>query len=689
MTDRVLHFTLGPVQGFIADARRLRDYWAGSFILSLLSGHAMVAAKKVGAEIVFPEVATDELFQAIESKDRSASVYIGSLPNRFKADCTAVSNSIDVGETCKTAVLAAWDTICDTIWAKYIAGSANQKTRQIWKRQTSSFWDMAWADGSPSDLDGRWLDTRKNWRRIGLVPDAAEGGDHCRLMGDFQELSGIERFSDDQRNSQIQFWRSVREGSGIGLLDLPEGEFLCALAFIKRVFPVHLDREGGRERDDPDGPSFFRAIPWRPGGTNFNVRYWPATSYVAALPWLKTAEQKLSRNDEAASLLYRTARQVLGTEQGILGETSTTFFANSSPPLFALDGHLLHTSGIESLVKERFADEQTEKGEATSTLHQALRETCLALSDGKRPVYPSGFYAVLRMDGDGVGRLLDGNEDTVRNGLAKFTDRVKKYFDNQSENSSLGTLVYAGGDDVLAVLPVDSAIQAARDIRDQYTEAFDGDAKFTLSGSIVFAHFKHPLTAVLRHSSELLDSEAKEKNGRNSLAISIFKPGGESARWASVFGEDAGKDDYALTIQQVAETGLPPNADPLVSGGFFHRFRDRYMPVISPDVTDDENYASIWKVFDDETSTALRALIGAELRRQFGSSVYANFDLHVPGSAIDTVYRVLTPKLRFETVGGTYDTRSRISFDGGLVARFLAMEGRRLALDPSAGEGKP
>lgn len=41
MTDRTFHFTLGPVQGFAAQARRTRDFWAGSFLLSWLAGAAM------------------------------------------------------------------------------------------------------------------------------------------------------------------------------------------------------------------------------------------------------------------------------------------------------------------------------------------------------------------------------------------------------------------------------------------------------------------------------------------------------------------------------------------------------------------------------------------------------------------------------------------------------------------------
>ena len=37
----ILNFSIGPVQGFIARARKTRDFWAGSFLLSYLAGQAM------------------------------------------------------------------------------------------------------------------------------------------------------------------------------------------------------------------------------------------------------------------------------------------------------------------------------------------------------------------------------------------------------------------------------------------------------------------------------------------------------------------------------------------------------------------------------------------------------------------------------------------------------------------------
>lgn len=150
--NKVFHFTLGPVQDFISDARRLRDYWAGSFILSLLSGHAMkvVEEKKNGA-VQFPLLYTangindDELFAAIKSGDNASSVYIGSLPNRFKADAENLNE--DIGEECKAAIEKAWKKICNTIWETYVQNPSkafhekngeNNPTKIIWDRQTEN-----------------------------------------------------------------------------------------------------------------------------------------------------------------------------------------------------------------------------------------------------------------------------------------------------------------------------------------------------------------------------------------------------------------------------------------------------------------------------------------------------------------------------------------------------------------------
>ncbi|HHY62363.1 MAG TPA: hypothetical protein GYA11_05195, partial [Firmicutes bacterium] len=39
--ERILDFTIAPVQGFVGQARRTRDFWAGSYLISYLTAHAI------------------------------------------------------------------------------------------------------------------------------------------------------------------------------------------------------------------------------------------------------------------------------------------------------------------------------------------------------------------------------------------------------------------------------------------------------------------------------------------------------------------------------------------------------------------------------------------------------------------------------------------------------------------------
>ncbi|EDN72694.1 conserved hypothetical protein [Beggiatoa sp. SS] len=88
MTRHYFHFTLGPVQGFVAQARRTRDFWAGSFILSWLSAVAMSAVRAQEGKILFPK--PDENFLAWlgdKTAQKSGDApHQGNIPNRFKAE---------------------------------------------------------------------------------------------------------------------------------------------------------------------------------------------------------------------------------------------------------------------------------------------------------------------------------------------------------------------------------------------------------------------------------------------------------------------------------------------------------------------------------------------------------------------------------------------------------------------------
>ena len=69
---KTLYFNFTPVQSFVAQARRTRDLWAGSYLLAWLSGQAMNAIIADGGEIEMPCVKGDLLMAAIQDSNHAS-----------------------------------------------------------------------------------------------------------------------------------------------------------------------------------------------------------------------------------------------------------------------------------------------------------------------------------------------------------------------------------------------------------------------------------------------------------------------------------------------------------------------------------------------------------------------------------------------------------------------------------------
>ena len=226
------HFTLGPVQGFVSQARRTRDFWAGSFLLSWLSGVAMAATQKLGGKIEFP-VPPDGYLNWIEGNGKGEAPRQGAIPNRFKA---SVPQDFD-GRLIEQAVREAWVKLSELVWQADLQQISSAATRAVWERQNAGFWEMSWAlteDATVSNL----LDRRKNWRNH-LPPP--EPGVKCAIMEGWQELSGIEAMDKSGNDERREFWKKVCGIRPAGNSDFAEGEMLCALALVKRRFARHFE----------------------------------------------------------------------------------------------------------------------------------------------------------------------------------------------------------------------------------------------------------------------------------------------------------------------------------------------------------------------------------------------------------------------------------------------------------------
>jgi CRISPR-associated protein Cmr2 len=106
-------FTIGPVQRFIAQARKLQDLYAGSFLLSYLSKKAMCAAKTQGATILFPDpeqpAAPNRFLMTVDAEDAEGLyAFCADLEARVHQEWRKIAEKV-IEEThlCRTPAVAA------------------------------------------------------------------------------------------------------------------------------------------------------------------------------------------------------------------------------------------------------------------------------------------------------------------------------------------------------------------------------------------------------------------------------------------------------------------------------------------------------------------------------------------------------------------------------------------------------
>jgi CRISPR-associated protein Cmr2 len=508
---QILEFSLGPVQDFVAKARRTQDFWSGSFLLSYLIGQAIHAVENADGRIIFPVTEKDKIMESIRGKEKFEWPYIASLPNRFRAE-------VPIGfdpEDCKQAITKEWNKIAELVYGKYIVPVQNlgKGTKEIWDRQIGGFWEMYWAIGD------NCLSKRKNWRSF--LP-TVEPGDKCTLMGNLQEISGYVRSRELEKPQK--FWEKIR---GLHKDAIKEDERLCAIALIKRFFPFLTSEFLGFER---------------------NLHY-PSTPYLAAVPWIakvmenapeicsdfaRAAHSDMHRSEEIPSLFMDIKNNMSPATKG---------FAD-------LDGNCFFGSCLEN--DNLWPDYNESKEKMAKLLKDSFTSEA------------SPFYALLIMDGDEMGKLLSnykGKEMEVSRALGEFTRFVPECL-----NKHNGICVYTGGDDVMALLPVDNALDAASELREKYISCFE-PIPATISGAIVYAHFNTPLQLVIRDSHILLDGIAKDSTGRDSLAVRVWKGSGPVLDWSCPW-EVLLDDGKPLLIYKVIK-GFG-GEEPKFSTSYFH-----------------------------------------------------------------------------------------------------------------------
>jgi CRISPR-associated protein Cmr2 len=639
--NKHFHFTIGPVQGFVAQARRTRDFWAGSFLLSWLSGIAMAEVQRQNGKIDFPVPPDGYLGWITTGKGAGNGPRQGAIPNRFKAMQAEVPADFD-GARVASCVREAWVKLAEHVWkSDNLDDVASPLTREIWDRQNKGFWDISWIIAD-DESDSSLMDQRKNWRSHHAKQ--GEPGVKCMVMEGWQELSG----STHPGREGKAFWQKASKGK---LTDLREGEQLCALAYVKRRFVRHFS-------------SFNATLT-----SGLTVSGWqldigmPSVSYMAAVHWLEQLVKSASE-DEIRPLLEAArdvdaARDEWDTSIACLKNAVGHWSSGSHKrQLLSLDG---------SLFFDHVQDNPAAYGYDAAKV-SVLKRELVKFRDRlpERAAAPSPFYAILMMDGDSLGSHMadKSKQQAISRALEKFTSAVPECVEQHN-----GYLIYAGGDDVLAMLPLEDAMRCAAAVRVLYLDSFkESKIPTTISAAIEYAHVKMPLGKVLSDLHDLLDKVAKDGAGRDALAVRVWKPGGMVLQWVQPW--EIALQDGKLQIEQLVaqfrgkDKSEPSESGASFSGKFFFKIAERF------DLLNPSNEQSTPVLTEDNAISLLAAdFVNSADNRD-------KITIEEARTAIAPLLQQCRAVIRkLDMPAANWPHSKMLKADGALLVRFLAQKG--------------
>jgi len=436
--SHLLAVSIGPVQEFIAAARRTGDLQGGSKLLVDIARCAAGAVEDGGGRLIFP---------ADTQSDG---------PNKILAKVDA-----DPAAHAQTAREAA---------VKHLAERCSACERQ---RIPTLDPDLA-----KSQIDG-FLEFYAAW--VPLKDDYKSARERVERL-----LAGRKALRDFQQPDS-------RPGRPKSPLDPSRDPVMMEPGQLSRP-PWRLKKHEGL-----DAVSLLKR--WLGGQTKV-----PSTSLMAVRSIENLARQNAP---DAMAELDARAREL----EADLGDL---FFPERT-------ANVLEDSGLTQDSPEfRAALEQIENLRRT-VLHKLGTHACPA------------YYAILVADGDKMGALLSGIPDVdehreLSKVLGGFAGKVRRTVTNDHS----GHLVYCGGDDVVALLPVNQALACARALAGAFQTdmaPYRGKAAIehgtpggTLSVGIAIVHHLDSLQVSVERA-RAAESAAKE-NRRNSLAVALHTRGG-------------------------------------------------------------------------------------------------------------------------------------------------------------------
>ncbi len=459
----LLSISIGPVQEFIAAARRTADLRAGSQLLQQLAQYLATQIAQAGGTLIFPatpdtpgpnrvvaQIATDQPADLVKQMKEDAVQWLmdrwQGVRNRLASQGVLVNETLAREQIAHfLEFYAAWVPLTDDY------ATARQRVEALLSaRKALRDFDQ------PTSLHG--------------VPKSPlDPARDCVLVL-------------DRKGSTL----SVPEpAQRLPSLRLKKTEFLDAVSLLKRG------------QDAPDVPS---------------------TSRMAAQSVLAVAQ--------------REAPDAVQTLQQVVHDTGGMFDI----------GDLMFPSRFEQeLPSSELTPEQRARVE--DARKQVLRSVGLS----ECPAY----YVVLAADGDRMGRLISAQRTIEKHrALSQSLAEVAKKMMSTIHRYN-GYCVYAGGDDVLALLPVNRALECAVELSHLFREAMQpfvaqsGEGG-TLSAGVAIVHHLESLQRAVDWARE---AEHQAKKERNAVGVALHVRGGAPLTVVTSWAQDPYLEGWTGWIQ--------------------------------------------------------------------------------------------------------------------------------------------
>lgn len=527
---------IGPVQGFIESARRIRDLAFGSWFLSELSrAAAREIVEQNGLEsLIFPAPTSKEVLNA-DTQGFAVANKIIALVHQ---------DPQQLGEQVQAKVMERLHAIRDRAFQE--VHFSNNERLAIEVQQIDDLPEILWAAlpyrygeyQQTRKLLEALMAARKNTRDYspvtwgGPVPKSSISGQLESVIPE-KDHASIKDFPDEKRRKIRELYE--RYGASAG-------ERLSGVDLLKR-----------------QGTSAFK-------------RNFPSTSHIATLPFLKRL-----RYLESSHLKKTHLEEVHKAWNIYIDEVKKHAFSpqleripknHPTHPVFGdLEGSMLLDSRLVDVLYAPGEDMNKNVGlrearQALNAFYQVLDCECKAA--GMSKARPDPYYALLVADGDSMGKIIDaqaaqGKQDAAASDgigdsadaraeqeiarhrklsqkLASFAGQVKEIVEKQG-----GELVYAGGDDVVAFLPLhivlECASELARAFRNTMEEFPDASGnKPSLSAGIAIVHHLDSLHRV-RELAKRAEKRAKDIPKKNAFCVILSKRSGEDYRIVGHWGD--------------------------------------------------------------------------------------------------------------------------------------------------------